>query len=99
MKAKGGTAKMGDVIPYIFCTADGEESTKALQAERAKHPDEVRKSNLQVGKLHHHELSHCIDLIKTTSTTYLSKSFPQLNAYANQSRGLIVQGSQNALVR
>jgi DNA polymerase alpha subunit A len=48
MKAKGGTAKMGDVIPYIFCTADGEESTKALQAERAKHPDEVRKSNLQV---------------------------------------------------
>jgi DNA polymerase elongation subunit (family B) len=50
MKAKGGTAKMGDVIPYIFCTDEGEESTKTAQAEKAKHPDEVRKSNLQVGK-------------------------------------------------
>jgi hypothetical protein len=27
MKAKGGMAKVGDVIPNIFCTAEGEEST------------------------------------------------------------------------
>ncbi|PFH53233.1 hypothetical protein AMATHDRAFT_54925 [Amanita thiersii Skay4041] len=53
MKAKGGTAKTGDVIPYIFCIAEGEEPAKTAQAERAKHPDEVRRSTLKVDYEHY----------------------------------------------
>ncbi|EGN95137.1 hypothetical protein SERLA73DRAFT_77147 [Serpula lacrymans var. lacrymans S7.3] len=44
MKAKGGSARSGDVIPYVFCIAAGEESAKSAQAERAKHPDEIKKA-------------------------------------------------------
>lgn len=45
MKQKGGSAKNGDVISYIFCLAEGEESSsKAAQADRAYHPDELRKA-------------------------------------------------------
>lgn len=44
LKQKGGSAKTGDVIPYIFCLTEGEESSKSSgQADRAKHPDELRK--------------------------------------------------------
>ncbi|KAJ7065309.1 DNA polymerase family B-domain-containing protein [Mycena amicta] len=43
LKARGGTAKHGDVIPYIFCLADGEQTAKTAQADRAKHPEEFRK--------------------------------------------------------
>lgn len=53
LKAKGGTAKTGDVISYIFCIAEGEDTAKTAQADRAKHPDEVRKSNLQVDYEHY----------------------------------------------
>jgi DNA polymerase alpha subunit A len=41
MKSKGGTVHVGDVIPYIFCLGTGGESSKA---DRARHPDEVRKA-------------------------------------------------------
>ena len=44
MKQRGGSARTGDVIPYIFCVAQGEESAKTGLAERAKHPDELRKA-------------------------------------------------------
>jgi len=49
LKAKGGTAKGGDVIPYVFCREEGQEPAKTAQADRARHPDEVRRSNLHVG--------------------------------------------------
>jgi DNA polymerase alpha subunit A len=51
LKAKGGSARAGDVIPYIFCLAEGEETSKTAQADRARHPDEVRRANsgLQIG--------------------------------------------------
>lgn len=39
---KNTTARAGDVIPYIFCEP---QSDKATQAERAFHPDELRKSD------------------------------------------------------
>ncbi|EIW79037.1 hypothetical protein CONPUDRAFT_126817 [Coniophora puteana RWD-64-598 SS2] len=45
LKAKGGSARAGDVIPYIFCVAPGEDSSKTAQAERAKHPDELRRAD------------------------------------------------------
>jgi len=44
MKARGGTARSGDVIPYIFCLGDNGEAAKSAQADRAKHPDEVRRA-------------------------------------------------------
>lgn len=44
MKAKGSSARAGDVIPYLFCIAPGEESAKNSQADRAKHPDELKKA-------------------------------------------------------
>ena len=53
MKQKGGSARNGDVIPYVFCLSEGEESAKTAQADRAKHPDEVRKDlGLTVGEMH-----------------------------------------------
>ncbi|KAF9469285.1 DNA polymerase alpha catalytic subunit [Collybia nuda] len=58
MKAKGGNARSGDVIPYVFCLADGEETAKTTQADRAKHPDEVRKSTLKID--YEHYLAHQI---------------------------------------
>lgn len=53
MKSRGATARSGDVIPYIFCLGDSGESSKNAQAERAKHPDEIRRagSDLKIGKL------------------------------------------------
>ena len=59
MKAKGGTARAGDVIPYVFCLGEGGESSKTAQADKAKSPDEIRRESdkytigeyLLVGKL------------------------------------------------
>jgi hypothetical protein len=86
MKAKGGTAKMGDVIPYIFCQAEGEVSAKSAQADRAKHPDEVRRSNLQVGMLHLqiNDESMMDEILQTMSTIYLNRSYLLLNDCVNQ---------------
>lgn len=52
MKARGGTPRAGDVIPYIFCLGSGGETAKSAQADRAKHPDEIKKadSGLQIGE-------------------------------------------------
>ncbi|KAK0471778.1 DNA polymerase alpha catalytic subunit [Armillaria novae-zelandiae] len=44
MKARSGSARAGDVIPYIFCLAEREESAKTGQADRARHPNELRKA-------------------------------------------------------
>ncbi|KAG8930695.1 DNA-directed DNA polymerase alpha catalytic subunit pol1 [Tulasnella sp. 418] len=43
MKSRGGTAKAGDVIPYLFCLGPDGQSSKTAQADRARHPDEVRR--------------------------------------------------------
>jgi DNA polymerase alpha subunit A len=51
MESKGVSIRMGDVIPYIFCLGeDGSSSIKGAQANRAFHPDEIRRSdsNLKV---------------------------------------------------
>jgi DNA polymerase alpha subunit A len=52
MKSRGGNARSGDVISYVFCLAEGEETAKTAQADRAKHPDEVRRagSELKIGE-------------------------------------------------
>ncbi|KAI0947004.1 hypothetical protein AcV7_009558 [Taiwanofungus camphoratus] len=48
MKARGGTARSGDVIPYVFCLGDNSETAKSAQADRAKHPDEVRRAGTEL---------------------------------------------------
>ncbi|KAG8835098.1 DNA-directed DNA polymerase alpha catalytic subunit pol1 [Serendipita sp. 399] len=48
MKSKGQSAKAGDVIPYIFCLGEDGTSSKVAQADRAHHPEEIRRSG---GKL------------------------------------------------
>ncbi|KAG8857126.1 DNA-directed DNA polymerase alpha catalytic subunit pol1 [Serendipita sp. 411] len=48
MKSKGQSAKSGDVIPYIFCLGEDGTSSKVAQADRAYHPEEIRRSG---GKL------------------------------------------------
>ncbi|KIK69524.1 hypothetical protein GYMLUDRAFT_151355 [Collybiopsis luxurians FD-317 M1] len=48
MKAKGGTARAGDVIPYVFCLPEGEETAKTTQSDRARHRDEVRRAGLKI---------------------------------------------------
>jgi DNA polymerase alpha subunit A len=53
MKSKGQSAKAGDVISYVFCLGEDGSSSKTAQADRAYHPDEVRRSEgqLKIGKL------------------------------------------------
>ncbi|KAJ9474897.1 DNA polymerase alpha catalytic subunit A [Pseudozyma hubeiensis] len=58
MKARGGSARMGDVIPYIFCLGeDGSSSTKTAQAERAHHPDELRRKDSELKIDYEHYLA------------------------------------------
>ncbi|KAH8116362.1 hypothetical protein DFH11DRAFT_1580132 [Phellopilus nigrolimitatus] len=45
MKSKGQSARAGDVIPYIFCLSTNGDSTKSTQADKAHHPDELRRAN------------------------------------------------------
>ena len=42
MLAKNESARSGDVIPYVFCVGP-QQDAKATQAERAYHPDDVRR--------------------------------------------------------
>ncbi|SPO31013.1 related to POL1 - DNA-directed DNA polymerase alpha, 180 KD subunit [Ustilago trichophora] len=58
MKARGGSARMGDVIPYIFCLGeDGTSNTKTAQAERAHHPDELRRKDSELKVDYEHYLA------------------------------------------
>jgi len=47
MKTRNVAVRAGDVIPYIFCSEGGEVGHSALQAERARHPDELRKGGIE----------------------------------------------------
>ncbi|ESK81512.1 dna polymerase alpha catalytic subunit [Moniliophthora roreri MCA 2997] len=44
-KTRGGNARAGDVVPYVFCLLEGEETVKTAQADRARHRDELRKAD------------------------------------------------------
>jgi len=47
MKLKGNvTPKAGDVIPFIFCLGeDGSSSSRSAQADKARHPDDLRRAD------------------------------------------------------
>ena len=48
MKTRNAAVRAGDVIPYIFCSGDGDGAGSSVQAERARHPDELRKAGSEV---------------------------------------------------
>jgi DNA polymerase alpha subunit A len=50
MKAKGVSAKEGDMIPFMFCTPE-DPTVKGGKASNAYHKDDVRRngSTLKVG--------------------------------------------------
>ncbi|KAK0468553.1 DNA polymerase family B-domain-containing protein [Armillaria novae-zelandiae] len=95
MKARGGSARAGDVIPYIFCLAEGEESAKTGQADRARHPDELRKAGSDLKIDYQYYLSQQIlppierlcDPIEGTDRTCLAEclgnSFSEERAFAS----------------
>lgn len=52
LKTKGQSARAGDVVPYVFCLGDDGQTAKTAQADRARHPDELRRvgNELKIGK-------------------------------------------------
>ena len=44
MKTRNVAVRAGDVIPYIFCSGEADATGNSAQAERARHPDELRKA-------------------------------------------------------
>jgi len=44
MKEKGQSARLGNVISYIFCLEEGQESAKSAQADRARSVEELKRS-------------------------------------------------------
>ncbi|KAJ7493343.1 hypothetical protein B0H11DRAFT_2006017 [Mycena galericulata] len=49
MKLRGGDAKHGDVIPYVFCLSEGETTAKTAQADRARHPEDAQDFEYYLG--------------------------------------------------
>lgn len=45
MKAKGQSVRAGDVIPYVFCMGEDGITAKSAKADRAYHPDDLRKKD------------------------------------------------------
>lgn len=52
MKAKGTAVRAHDVIPYIMCLGADGKSAKSAQADKAFHPDDLRRqgSELRIGE-------------------------------------------------
>lgn len=101
MKARNVAVRAGDVIPYIFCSdaGDGDGTGKTAQAERARHPDEIRKAGieLQTGEYCPWLVSHVVFSLnysgafsQTTSIISLIRSYHRLNVSVIQSRGQTV---------
>jgi DNA polymerase alpha subunit A len=52
LKVKGQSAKAGDVVPYVFCLGEDGHTAKTAQADKARHPDELRRARdeFKIGK-------------------------------------------------
>ena len=52
MKGKGSSVRAHDVIPYIMCLGEDGKAARTAQADRAFHPDDLRRqgSELKIGK-------------------------------------------------
>lgn len=53
MKTKGVAVRAHDVIPYIMCLGADGKSARSAQADKAFHPDDLRRqgSELKIGQL------------------------------------------------
>ena len=62
MKAKGTAVRAHDVIPYIMCLGADGKSAKSAQADKAFHPDDLRRqgSELRIGE--------CLDILDCSFT-------------------------------
>lgn len=51
MKSKGVAVRAHDVIPYVICLGKDGSSARSAQADRAFHPDDLRRqgSELKIG--------------------------------------------------
>ncbi len=72
MKARNAAVRGGDVVPYIFCSEGGETSNSS-QAERARHPDELRKGGTETQIGEHRTL--------WAPSTFLTVSFADYEYY------------------
>lgn len=107
MKSKGGTARAGDVISYIFCLGTSGESSKTGQADKARHPDEVRKAenDCQIGVVlvpSHappDPLTFHIPGSQITIIIWPNRYYHRLKGCARELRELIGRGLPNASVR
>jgi hypothetical protein len=104
LKARGSSARAGDVISYVFCSdvAGAEQpAAKTAQAERAKHPDEIRRANgeLKIGACVAVAQGTNADEAQTSSTTCPTKSCRPSNVCVNRSKAPTALGWLNALVR
>lgn len=52
MKSKGVAVRAHDVIPYIMCLGEDGKSARTAQADKAFHPDDLRRqgSELKIGE-------------------------------------------------
>jgi hypothetical protein len=62
MKAKGTAVRAHDVIPYIMCLGADGKSAKSAQADKAFHPDDLRRqgSELRIGEITVMVISHLL---------------------------------------
>ena len=102
MKTKGASARAGDVIPYVFCLKDGEDSSKTAQADRAKHPDEVKRAadEVKIGEvtLAIVQLLQSWKLVQIMTFICHSKFYRLLSVFANLLKAPIELDWQNVLV-
>lgn len=76
MKAKGTAVRAHDVIPYIMCLGADGKSAKSAQADKAFHPDDLRRqgSELRIGQCNV-SLAQCDADDQITSSTLTDRSY------------------------
>jgi DNA polymerase alpha subunit A len=98
MKTRNVAVRAGDVIPYIFCSdsGDGSGAGNTAQAERARHPDELRKAGTEFQTGEYYLRIACRLFIKlfgahfsqTMSIISLIRFYHRLSVFVIRSRGL-----------
>src|SRR5258708_27738217 len=104
LKAKGQSPRSGDVMQYIFCLGENDESSRSAQADRAYHPDEIRRSDgrLKIGKP---SLSSSflrdgnLVAVQITTTTCPLKFFPPSIVFVTPLKARTALAWRNAWVR
>ena len=94
-------------MPYIFCLGPAGESSKTGQADKARHPDEVRKAekDCQIGAVlvpsrvpFFISKFDILPLQQITTIIWRNRYYHPLKDCARELRELIARGLLNALV-